>query len=198
MRGKKVVFILFSCLLVAIIVLAQKQKLIDVDNPLRVDAKEYVKKIHLPPGFQIDLFAENVECARSLALGKNGTVFVGTRRVGDKVPGKVYAIVDQNKDGKADKVLTIAQGLNVPNGVAFYQGDLYVAEISRILRYPKIEENLSNPPKPVVVYDQYPKESPSWLEIYPLWSGQQVVRASWCSLQHLRKKGRYFCNDYTY
>ncbi len=167
MRGKKVVLVLFSCLLIAIIVLAQKKKVIDVDNPLHVDVKEYVKKIHLPPGFQIDLFAENVECARSMTLGKNGTVFVGTRRVGDKVPGKVYAIVDQNKDGKADKVLTIAQGLNVPNGVAFYQGDLYVAEISRILRYPKIEESLNNPPKPIVVYDKYPKDT---------WHGWKFIR----------------------
>src|SRR5262245_9465630 len=125
-----------------------------VDNPMHVDVKAYVKNIHLPPGFQIDLFAENVEGARSMTLGPNGTVFVGTRD-----QGNVYAIIDQNKDGKADKVLTIAHGLNTPNGVAIYQGDLYVAEISRILRFPKIEENLSNPPKPVVVYDKYPKET---------------------------------------
>ena len=173
MNNRKL-FVLFCFLLFGTAVLSQspKKKPIDVNNPLHVDVKEYVKKIHLPPGFQIDLFAENVECARSLALGKNGTVFVGTRYVGDKVPGKVYAIVDQNKDGKADKVLTIAQGLNVPNGVAFYQGDLYVAEINRILRYPKIEENLNNPPKPIVVYDKYPKETWHGLEVYPVWSGQ--------------------------
>lgn len=168
MNNRKL-FVLFCCLLfgTAVISQSQKNKVIDVNNPLHVDVKEYVKKIHLPPGFQIDLFAENVECARSLALGKNGTVFVGTRYVGEKVPGKVYAIVDQNKDGKADKVLTIASGLNVPNGVAFYQGDLYVAEISRVLRYPKIEENLSNPPKPIVVYDKYPKET---------WHGWKFIR----------------------
>jgi glucose/arabinose dehydrogenase len=168
MNNRKL-FVLFCCLLfgTAVISQSQKNKVIDVNNPLHVDVKEYVKKIHLPPGFQIDLFAQNVECVRSLALGKNGTVFVGTRYVGEKVPGKVYAIVDQNKDGKADKVLTIASGLNVPNGVAFYQGDLYVAEISRVLRYPKIEENLSNSPKPIVVYDKYPKET---------WHGWKFIR----------------------
>ncbi len=131
--NNKTLFVLFCCLLLGIAVISQsqKKKVIDVDNPLHVDVKEYLKKIHLPPGFQIDLFAENVECARSLTLGKNGTVFVGTRYVGDKVPGKVYAIVDQNKDGKADKVLTIAQGLNVPNGVVFYQDDLYVKVLEK-------------------------------------------------------------------
>jgi glucose/arabinose dehydrogenase len=160
--AKKIVVVLISCLLLTIVVLAQKQKVIDVDNPMRVDVKQYIKKIHLPSGFQIDLYAENVENARSLTRGSNGTVFVSTRKV-----GKVYAIVDQNKDGKADKVLSIASGLNTPNGVAFYQGDLYVAEISRILRYPKIEENLNNPPKPIVVYDKYPKDT---------WHGWKFIR----------------------
>jgi glucose/arabinose dehydrogenase len=159
---KKLVALLVGCLLIAIVILAQKQKTIDVDNPMKVDVKQYIKKIHLPGGFQIDLYAENVENARSMALGQNGTLFVSTRKA-----GKVYAVVDQNKDGKADKVLTIASGLNTPNGVAFHDGDLYVAEINRILRFPKIEENLNNPPKPVVVYDKYPKDT---------WHGWKFIR----------------------
>ncbi|HSE43621.1 MAG TPA: sorbosone dehydrogenase family protein [Acidobacteriota bacterium] len=134
---------------------------------MHVDVKTYIKKIQLPPGFRIDLFAENVKSARSMALGQNGTVFVGTRYDEKGATGKVYAIVDQNKDGKADKVLTIAQGLNVPNGVAFHQGNLYVAEISRILRFPKIEENLNNPPESIVVNDQYPKNR---------WHGWKFIR----------------------
>jgi glucose/arabinose dehydrogenase len=164
---KKIVLLSVIGLLLTIVVLAQKKKPVEADNPMRVDVKEYVKKIHLPPGFQIELFAENVESARSMALGHDGTLFVGSRYVGDKVVGKVYAIVDQNKDGKADKVLTIATGLNTPNGVAFHDGDLYVAEINRILRYPKIEENLNNPPKPIVVYDKYPKDR---------WHGWKFIR----------------------
>lgn len=160
--ARKIVVLLISCLLLTIVVLAQKKKVIDVDNPTHVDVKEYVKKIHLPPGFQIDLYVENVENARSMTLGQKGTLFVGTRKA-----GKVYAVVDQNKDGKAEKVLTIASGLNTPNGVAFYQGDLYVAEINRILRLPKIEDNLNNPPKPIVVYDKYPKDK---------WHGWKFIR----------------------
>ena len=101
--------------------------------------------IKLPAGFKIDVYAE-VENARSLTLGDNGTVFVGTRT------DKVYALLDSNRDGKADKVVTVAQGLNAPNGVAFRDGALYVAEINRILRFDNIEANLAKPPKPAILW----------------------------------------------
>src|SRR5580765_2338520 len=102
-----------------------------------------IERIKLPPGFKIEVYAEKVENARSLALGDNGTVFVGTRS------DAVYALVDSNRDGKADQVLRLARGLNAPNGVAFRDGALYVAEISRILRFDNIEETLKSPAKHV-------------------------------------------------
>jgi len=80
-----------------------------------------------------------------MTLSPKGTVFVGTRG-GDKV----YAVVDADRDGKADNVYTIASGLDSPNGVAFRDGALYVAEISRILRFDDIEKTLTHPPKSVV------------------------------------------------
>ncbi|KAA3439707.1 PQQ-dependent sugar dehydrogenase [Rufibacter hautae] len=110
-------------------------------------------KISLPDGFQISYFARNVVNARSMALGPDGTLYVGSR---DK--GSVYALPDRNKDGKADEVITIASGLNMPNGVALRNGSLFVAEISRITRYDNIAQNLKNPPKPAVVYDKFPTE----------------------------------------
>jgi glucose/arabinose dehydrogenase len=109
--------------------------------------------IKLPPGFSISLFAEGVTNARSLALGSNGTVFVGTRSEGD-----VYALVDADGDGRAEQKYTIAEGLNSPNGVAYRDGALYVAEVSRILRYDAIESNLKKPPTPVVVSDRFPSD----------------------------------------
>lgn len=112
--------------------------------------------IKLPPGFKIELYAENVPNARSLTLGAKGTVFVGNRNQ----PGNVYALVDADKDGKAEKVFTIAENLRSPNGVAFKDGALYVAEISRIWRYDNIEDNLENPPKPVLVRGDF--SSNSW------------------------------------
>jgi glucose/arabinose dehydrogenase len=105
-------------------------------------------RIELPPGFHITLYAGNVPGARSIALSPNGTLFVGTR--GDKV----YAVLPGSR-----QVITIAKGLNMPNGVAFHDGALYVAEVSRVLRFDEIEANLRNPPKPVVVYDRFPTET---------------------------------------
>jgi glucose/arabinose dehydrogenase len=108
--------------------------------------------VKLPPGFHISIFAE-VPNARSMTLSPKGTVFVGNRS-GDNV----YAVVDANQDGKADRVYTIASGLDSPNGVACRDDALYVAENSRILRFDDIETNLGRPPKPVVVNADYPKD----------------------------------------
>jgi glucose/arabinose dehydrogenase len=110
--------------------------------------------IRLPKGFRIGYFAQNVPGARELALGPDGTVYVGTNGNGAK--GKVYALPDKNRDGKADAVIAIASGLNSPNGVAVRQGSLYVAEINRIIRFDNIAANLRKPPRPVVVYDKLP------------------------------------------
>ena len=90
-------------------------------------------RIKLPEGFKIELYAEGVKNARSMALSPNGTLFVGTRSKGD-----VYAVQDLDGDYKADKVYTIAKGLKLPNGVAFRNGSLYVAEVNRILRYDRL------------------------------------------------------------
>jgi len=112
-----------------------------------------LQKIRLQPGFHIGVYAEDVENARSLCYSPNGTLFVSTR---DK--GNVYALRDTNGDFVADERYTLATGLNMPNGVAFRNGSLYIAEISRITRLDNIEKNLAHPPTPVVVYDQYPTE----------------------------------------
>ena len=108
-------------------------------------------RIKLPPGFEISVYAD-APGARSLALGPSGTVFVGTQRL-----GKVYAVVP--RPGAAPEVLAVAEGLNAPNGVAYRDGALYVAEIGRILRYDDIAARLRNPPPPVVVTDRFPKET---------------------------------------
>lgn len=112
-----------------------------------------LEKIKLPAGFKIEVFAE-VDNARSLAISPSGTVFVGNRN-GDKV----YAVKDTDGDYRADKKWVIASGLNMPNGVAFKNGDLYVAEVSKVTKYVGIESKLNAPPKPVIINDQYPTET---------------------------------------
>ena len=119
-----------------------------------VKAEIRLDRIKLPPGFVINTYAANIEGARSLALGPDGIVFVGSRS-----PGKIYALIDRNRDHKADETIVILSGLNSPNGVAYRGGSLYVAEISRILRFDDIGKRLSNTPRPVVVNDTFPKDT---------------------------------------
>ena len=99
--------------------------------------------IVLPPGFTIEVYAE-VPNARSLALGDEGTVFVSNRR-----QRAVYAVVP--KDGLKPEVIKLADDLDSPNGIAFFEGDLYVAEVSRVTRYPAIEANLDDVPQAEVL-----------------------------------------------
>lgn len=127
------------------------QKLIkeDISN---TEADVQLEKIKLPANFFIEVWAANVPNARSMTISETGIVFVGNRQ-----EDKVYALVDENKDGKADTKYSIASGLSMPNGVAYRDGDLYVAEVNRIIRFKDIQNTLNNPSYEVV-YDQYPTE----------------------------------------
>lgn len=124
-------------------------------EPAEAPLKEAIdlSTIQLPSGFQITQFATGVTNARAMAIGDKGTIFVGSRRA-----GKVYAVVDANKDYKADEVIEIASGLNMPSGLAFRSGSLYVAEVSQVIRFDNIENTLKAPPKPVVINDEFPSD----------------------------------------
>ena len=106
-------------------------------------------------GFTFEVFAENVSNARMMALGPQGTVFVGSQYAGN-----VYAVVDRDGDHKAERVVTIASGLRQPNGVAMRNGALYVATTSQILRFDDIEKQLDSPPQPGCVVEQARADRP--------------------------------------
>ncbi len=110
-----------------------------------------LQHIRLPDGFHIELYAGGLKNARSMTLSPSGTLFVGTRR-----KGEVYAVQDADKDYFAEKQFTIARKLNMPNGVAFKDGHLYVSALNQILRFDNIEQQLAAPPTPQLIYDQYP------------------------------------------
>ncbi len=112
-----------------------------------------LSQIQLPSGFRIEIYASGVRGARSMALGENGVVFVGSRSA-----GQVYALVNERNSGSGVSVITIASGLDTPNGVAFHHGSLYVAENSRILRYDNVIANLRQLPPPIVVADSLPRD----------------------------------------
>lgn len=95
-----------------------------------------LRRIKLPPGFKIDLFAV-VPDARHMAVAPStNMLFVGTRKT------TVWAVTDRNSDGVADEVKTFAPSLNfkVPNGVCWTKdGFLIVVEHNRVLNFPAAE-----------------------------------------------------------
>jgi glucose/arabinose dehydrogenase len=107
-------------------------------------------KLKLPPGFHIEVYASGIANARSLRVGRRGTVFVGSART-----DKVHAIIDD--DGRR-RVKVLVSGLHRPNGLAYHNGALYIAEVSKISKIDNVEETLDDPPKPTVVYDGLPKD----------------------------------------
>ncbi len=110
--------------------------------------------LKVPPGFHVAVYSDAVPNAREIALGTHGTVFVGSFRA-----GKVYALSGMDAHGRAEHVYVIAKNLEMPVGVAFHDGALYVSAVSRILKYPGIEQQLADPPKPVVVTDKLPAKT---------------------------------------
>lgn len=130
-----------------------------VNPPLAVPGKEHTPELHLdklqlPKGFKVEIYASDIKNARSLCLSPEGTLYVGTRSAGN-----VYALKDTDGDNRCDKKFTLLTEGNMPNGVAVKDGDLYIAEVNRILKIPAVESRLEDPGTPEVVFDKYPTES---------------------------------------
>jgi len=125
------------------------------------DLDTFLEKIVLPDGFKIEIYASDVENARSMTVSPSGTVFVGNRK-----SDNVFALIDENNDGKVDKKYLITDKLkNMPNGVAFHDGDLYVAEVNKIWVFKDIEnklklidENGFYPEDPILITDDFPSD----------------------------------------
>lgn len=111
-----------------------------------------VERLRVPPGFTIELWAR-VDNPRAMTLGAPGRLYVGSRA------GHVSAIAFDPKTMKAGRTVRIAKGLNMPVGVAWRKGDLYVSSLDRIVRLPGIDDRLDAPPRPEVVSDRFPKET---------------------------------------
>ena len=112
------------------------------------ELQDNLKKIKLPPGFKIEVYASGLPEARQMAWGDKGTLFVGSFGAGN-----VYAVTES---GGKREVKTILKGLNMPTGVASRDGALYVVAIDKLLRYDNAEAKLGAMPEPAVVYDDMP------------------------------------------
>ena len=111
-----------------------------------------VDKLKAPKGFKIDVYATGMVNARSLREGDKGTIFVSSR-----LSDKIYAITDRNGKREARPVIT---GLYRPNGIAFHNGTLYIAELSQVSKVENIEDKLDQAIKPTVIYSDLPKDEP--------------------------------------
>lgn len=88
-------------------------------------------------GFEIGVFAGGIENARDLEFSPGGTLLVSSTK-----QGKVFALPDKDNDGRADEVKPVLLGLARPHGLVFWNGKLFVAEESRVVRYFWDEEKL--------------------------------------------------------
>ena len=119
-----------------------------------------LETIKLPPGFAIELWAR-VDNARQMTLGgrndKGGILYVGSRSA-----GRVHA-VRFDAGYRVSAVTRIADGLNMPSGVTWNNGSLYVAAVNRILRFDgidaRVDRQVDKPLVPIVVTDTLPKDT---------------------------------------
>jgi glucose/arabinose dehydrogenase len=121
---------------------------------LIAEAAPPLSRLEVPAGFHVSIYSDQVPNAREMTLGTADTVFVGSMR-----EGKVYALTGRAANGRAGRVYVIAKDLEMPVGVAFHDGALYVSAVGKILKYPDIEAHLADPPEPVVVTDKLPSRT---------------------------------------
>lgn len=112
-----------------------------------------VTALNIPQGFAINIYADSVPGARSLAYSDNDIVYVSSKEAGN-----VYALVPNRAQSRAEETYVIASGLHKPNGLAWKDNDLYVVEPFRVLRYNNLDEQLENPPEPEVLFTDFPQE----------------------------------------
>lgn len=103
------------------------------------------------PGFTVALLSSELPKARQMALGDRGNLFVGSGA------GKVYAL--QMRGSQATGVRTVLSGLKDPQGIAYLDGALFVADRTRIVRYDRIEERMDDPPQPIEVVGGFPSKA---------------------------------------
>ena len=118
-----------------------------------------IDSLDVPQGFEISIYADNLESPRQIAETDNGFIIVGSKN------GKnVNALFDSNKDGVAETKILIAQGLQNPTGVVVHKGDLYFSEIDTVWLIRNIDQwlesdNRDDLPKKEIYISDLPSET---------------------------------------
>ena len=123
-----------------------------------LNANEVLDTLNLTDGFEINIFADDLDSPRQITETDQGFILVGSKK-GDKI----YALYDKNQDGYAEKKILVADGLQNPTGVSVYDGDLYFAEIDTIWIIKNIDKWLSKNsktlPEKKIFMDNLPSET---------------------------------------
>ena len=126
--------------------------------PFSISADPNINKLYVPEGFEISIYADNLDSPRQLTETGNGFIIVGSKN-GDKI----FALNDINNDGAAEEKILLASGLQNPTGVSFYKGDLYFSEIDKVWIIEDIDSWLSsdqeNLPERSIFMDDLPSET---------------------------------------
>ncbi|WP_306715166.1 PQQ-dependent sugar dehydrogenase [Burkholderia dolosa] len=109
-----------------------------------------VNELVAPAGFRVEVLTDAVPTAREMAWSPHGILYVGTRE------GRVHALV--MREGRITARYVVASGLDMPVGVAYRDGALYISAVSRILRIDRVDERLAKPPTPAIVTDALPTQ----------------------------------------
>jgi len=154
-KGRRILYRTSGLMIAPLLVLLFTFSTCRVNPPMNKPAAgpEKLPLIKLPPGFKIDLYASDVKNVRAITWGADNVLFGGSRD-----EGKVYAMIDSNGDKKADEVVTVAEKLHMPTGVAYKDGNLYVSEVSRVLVFRDIDKNFRNKPAFEVLPYAFPAE----------------------------------------
>lgn len=122
-----------------------------------------LKNFRLPVGFSMNVYSDQVPSARGMAVADSGIVYVASR-----TEGKVFALISSASKAVADRVVTVAHGLDSPIGVTLMNGALFVSERFRVLRIDDIENSYEKSPPWHVVKDDFPKDA---------WHGEKIIKA---------------------
>ena len=124
-----------------------------VDNGPKIVARPEGAALHVPPGFSVDVFAQDLKNPRQMAVAPNGDVFVAESQA-----NRVSVLRDTDKDGKAETREFFADGLKKPFGIAFYPpGDkpqyVYIANTDSVVRFPYKDGQLKSDAQPETIVD---------------------------------------------
>lgn len=122
-----------------------------------------LKNFRLPVGFSMGVYSDKVPNARGMAVASSGVVYVASR-----TQGKVFALVSGANKAVAEKVVTVASGLDSPIGVTLLNGALFVSERFRVSRIDDIDSSYDKSPPLHVVKDDFPKDA---------WHGEKIIKA---------------------